>query len=329
MVPAVQMRKRDLTGGVKMKGCLARSTAVPTTLVVVRSMEEGIHTTTLVLLWGHLEGCWELVEVLPKSQESSPLIDPSCLQVRFPSSHPVFVCMLTTLIMRIGGLITSVFMEKLVSWETVSYRLEMAKARADEREEGRKKRTCRSDTCYLEIPSSHASTENESIPELENCHLLVCKCFGSLQTENGYLLILMDLGGWIWEVMDALVVTRREPPLWAIAGGRQVGAVITMELLALRCGLKEAVQQGCRKSRMESDSKWAVSCIKQDCMWPWRRNACLCAICDIIEGLDCFEIHHVPRETNRPADFLSKMCKQVEDIRPDPDHFPIFLSSSR
>ncbi|KAF8390454.1 hypothetical protein HHK36_024980 [Tetracentron sinense] len=115
-------------------------------------------------------------------------------------------------------------------------------------------------------------------------------------------------------------------PLVGVAGGIVPGPILVVELLAIQRGLAEAVSKGLRKVVVFSDSKGAVDAINNRVEWPWEAYQCLLRISGLMRLFDSVIVHHVFREANRAADFLSSFCHRIEEVILDPREFPSVLS---
>ncbi|KAF8413086.1 hypothetical protein HHK36_001062 [Tetracentron sinense] len=140
------------------------------------------------------------------------------------------------------------------------------------------------------------------------------------ETSHGYCTFFARIEDLSYEVEEPSETSNYDwgesprDPLVGVAGGIVPGPILVVELLAIQRGLAEAVSKGLRKVVVFSDSKGAVDAINNRVEWPWEAYQCLLRISGLMRLFDSVIVHHVFRETNRAADFLSSFCHRIEEV---------------
>lgn len=114
----------------------------------------------------------------------------------------------------------------------------------------------------------------------------------------------------------------RGEPICAFVTKAQCDDVFLVELSAVWRGLVLASGLGIRVIWVESDSESVVETINRLRGFNVKASSCLNDIWRLLDNLDKYYVSHTWRETNRAADYLSKMVLMGSDVVLWPDDFP-------
>ncbi|KAK1300209.1 hypothetical protein QJS10_CPB13g00247 [Acorus calamus] len=84
-----------------------------------------------------------------------------------------------------------------------------------------------------------------------------------------------------------------------------------LELKALLAGLEQALASGFTQVWLESDSKTAISWVLGRGTPPWTATRTLRSIQTLLSKVQDWKISHIPREGNKPADFLASFQQDM------------------